>query len=122
MGKNRPRFLNLWQIRLPLNGIVSIVHRVSGVFLFLALPFLFYLLELSLSSRDGFAQATAITTLWPVRLFALLLLWLFAHHLFAGVRIMLIDMEVGSELHLARRSAALVLVLALIVLLGCVVL
>ena len=115
MNNNRPRFLNLWQIRLPLTGIVSILHRISGVFLFLSFPFLLYLLELSLSGSAGFEQAKAIMQSSPVRLVGLLLLWLLAHHLFAGVRVMLIDMECGSELLVARRTALVVLVAALLV-------
>ncbi len=111
----RPRFLNLWQIKLPLTGMVSILHRISGVFLLLLFPFLLYLLQLSLSSVDGFSLAAAIVASWPARLIGWLLLWLFAHHLFAGLRILLIDLERGSELIAARRSARLVMVAALLV-------
>ncbi len=112
---NRPRFLNLWQIRLPVTGVVSILHRLSGIFLLLLFPFLLYLLQLSLRSAEGFAQARAIIDSGPAYVVGLLLLWLFAHHLFAGLRVLLIDMEWGSELPVARRTAILVLVAALLV-------
>jgi succinate dehydrogenase / fumarate reductase cytochrome b subunit len=112
---NRPRFLNLWQIKLPLIGIVSIIHRVSGVFMLLLLPFLLYLLQLSLGSSDGFARASVIIAGWPVHLLGLLLLWLFAHHFFAGIRVMLIDLECGSGLAVARRTARWVLAAAVLV-------
>ena len=116
MNQNRPRFLNLWQIRLPLTGIVSILHRVSGVFLFLSFPFLLYLLQLSLRNAEGFAQAQTIINSGPITVVGLLLLWLFAHHLFAGLRVMHIDLDWGSDLLMARRTALIVLVAALLVL------
>lgn len=81
----------------------------------LLFPFLLYLLQLSLSGGDGFAAAAAIVDTWPGRMLGLLLLWLFAHHLFAGIRVMLIDMEWGSGLTEARRSARMVLLAALLV-------
>jgi succinate dehydrogenase / fumarate reductase cytochrome b subunit len=115
---NRPRFLSLWQIRLPIAGFVSILHRVSGVFLLLLLPFLLYLLQLSLSSAEGFVQSQSIMERWPVRILGLLLLWMFFHHLFSGIRVLLIDLEWGSELVAARRSAWLVLIAALLVVIG----
>ena len=115
---NRPRFLNLLQIRMPVSGLVSILHRISGVFLVLLFPFLLYLLQLSLTSVDGFAHALAIVGSWPAQLLGVLLLWLFAHHFFAGIRVLLIDLEWGSDLDTARRSARLVLVAALLVAMG----
>ncbi|MEN8171203.1 MAG: succinate dehydrogenase, cytochrome b556 subunit [Pseudomonadota bacterium] len=117
-NNKRPRFLSLWQIRLPIAGFVSILHRVSGVFLLLLLPFLLYLLQLSLSSAEGFTQSQDIMESWPVRILGLLLLWMFIHHLFAGIRVLLIDLEWGSELIAARRSAWLVMIAALLVVIG----
>ncbi|HUX82308.1 MAG TPA: succinate dehydrogenase, cytochrome b556 subunit, partial [Halothiobacillus sp.] len=55
MAARRPVSLNLFKIRLPLPGIVSIMHRASGAFLFLLLPLLLYVLQLSLTSAEGFA-------------------------------------------------------------------
>lgn len=116
-NNNRPRFLNLWQIRLPVTGWASILHRLSGVLLFLLLPLPLYMLQLSLSGTEGFHRATLIANSLPARLVVLLLLWSLAHHLFAGIRVLLIDMEWGSGLAAARRSARLVVGLALFVLL-----
>lgn len=115
MINKRPHFLNLWQIRLPLTGVVSILHRISGVTIFLLLPFLLYLLELSLGSAEGFVRANMLVSHWSVRAMGLLLLWLFALHLFAGIRILLIDMEWVSGLAAARRSAVVVLLAAITV-------
>ncbi|PKO54691.1 MAG: succinate dehydrogenase, cytochrome b556 subunit, partial [Betaproteobacteria bacterium HGW-Betaproteobacteria-19] len=58
--KQRPKHLALHEIRLPLPGIVSILHRVSGVGLFLMLPFLLYLLDLSLGSAESFETFSAV--------------------------------------------------------------
>lgn len=121
-NNKQPRFLVLWQIRLPITGLVSILHRISGVALFLALPFLLYLLQTSLQSEEGFYRVGTILASWPLKLCALLLLWLFVHHLLAGIRVLLIDMEWGVELPAARRSASVVVALAvLLALLGAVV-
>jgi len=116
LKKNRPRFLTLWQIKLPVMGVVSILHRISGLFVFLVMPLLLYLLELSLRSPAGYQQVTALMTSWPFRVGGWLLLALFAHHLFAGIRVLLIDMEWGSALASARRSAWLVMVAVVVVL------
>ena len=122
LKSNRPRFLNLIQIRLPMTGLISIFHRVSGVLLFLFLPFLLYLLQLSLNDAMSFDDAQAILSGWPARIAGLFLLWLFAYHLFAGVRVILIDMDLGSDLVTARRSALLVLISALLLAVGVTVL
>lgn len=116
MDNRRPRFLSLWQITLPLTGFISILHRISGIVLFLALPYLLYLLQQSLSSETGFLQARANLDSWPVKLCGTILIWLFAHHLFAGVRVLLIDMEWGSDLPTARRTAGIVIVASLLAL------
>ena len=114
-NNNRPRFLTLWQIRLPVTGVVSILHRIGGVLLLLAFPFLLYLFQLSLESAEGFAAVRQLFSGWPLQLLALLLSWLLLHHLFAGLRVMLIDMEWGSGLTAARRSAWLVLLAGIVV-------
>ena len=72
---NRPVYLNLIQIRLPMAGFMSILHRVSGLFLFLAIPPLLYLLDLSLASPAGFIEARAELSsgIYLVALFVLFL-------------------------------------------------
>lgn len=109
----RPFFLNPLRISLPLTGLVSIGHRIAGAVLFLALPLAIYLLDLSLSGPAGFAQVSAWFAGWPLRLMTVLLLWFFMHHLAAGVRLLLMDAEIGVALPSARRSAYLVMATAL---------
>ena len=94
---NRPFFLNLLIIRLPIPGIVSFMHRVSGVFMFIATPFLIYLFDLSLQGRYGFDRATELLAHPLVMLGLLVLLWSLVHHLYAGIRFLFIDFDLGVD-------------------------
>lgn len=120
VSKKRPVHLDLPKIRLPLPGIVSILHRVSGAGLFLLLPFLLSLFQGSVSDGDAFAafQATVANPL--VKLILLGLLWAYLHHFCAGIRFLLLDAHKGLDLPVARMSAKLVLAfsLALTVIIG----
>lgn len=102
---SRPRFLNLLRIRMPVGAITSIAHRLSGILLFLCIPLAAFLLELSLRGADGFEQAARMLASVPLRIVLLILAWALAHHLLAGVRFLLIDMEVGVDKPTARASA-----------------
>lgn len=120
LRKQRPKFLNLAEIRLPLAGFASILHRISGAGLFLMLPLLIWLLQLSLGSAESFETLKAVTGNPLVKLILFGLLWAFLHHFCMGIRILLIDIHVGVEKQAARASAKAVLAvsLALTVLLG----
>jgi succinate dehydrogenase / fumarate reductase cytochrome b subunit len=85
--------------------VVSIAHRISGMLLFISLPIALYLLGLSLSSESGFVQTVAIVQSLPFRLLALLALWALLHHLLAGLRFLLIDLDIGVHKTPARASA-----------------
>jgi len=109
MTDQRPVYLNLIKIRLPLPGIISFAHRITGVILFLSLPFAVYLLDLSVESEQSFAKVQQILN-QPVMLFVqILLLWSLAHHFFAGIRFLLIDAEIGVDKSQARFGSWLVL-------------
>lgn len=111
---SRPVFLNLFQIRLPLPGIVSLAHRISGVLLVLAMPLVLYLLMLSLRAPDDFRSVLA----WlHSPLFAFILfcvLWSFWHHLFSGIRFLLLDVDIGLGRVASRHSAVVVLVAGIV--------
>ncbi|OHC70310.1 MAG: succinate dehydrogenase, cytochrome b556 subunit [Rhodocyclales bacterium RIFCSPLOWO2_02_FULL_63_24] len=114
MTKQRPKYLALHEIRLPLAGFASILHRVSGAGLFLMLPLLIWLLQLSLgTSSDSAEMFAAVTGNWLVKLILLGLLWAFLHHFCMGVRILLIDVHVGVEKQQAHGSAMAVMVVSL---------
>jgi succinate dehydrogenase / fumarate reductase cytochrome b subunit len=116
MKPKRPVFLDLWRIKLPAMGLVSILHRVSGVLLVFSIPGVAHLFHQSLSGPEGFAAAAATLSAWPVRLSLLVLGWSFLHHLFAGIRHLVLDLGIGLEREVARTSARAVLVAALAVL------
>ncbi|MDH3669708.1 MAG: succinate dehydrogenase, cytochrome b556 subunit [Gammaproteobacteria bacterium] len=106
--KQRPVYLNLFKIRLPVGGVASIAHRVTGVLLVLLLPAAIYLLALSLESLAGFHKAIGFLTSIPGRIIVLLSVWLFAQHFFSGIRHLLLDIDIGIEKGAARAGAWLV--------------
>ena len=109
MTDKRPVYLNLFKIRLPLPGIISFAHRITGVLLFLAIPFAVYLLDLSVQSEQSFNQAQQLMDHPLMVILQILLLWSLAHHFFAGIRFLLIDADIGVEKSQARLSSWLVL-------------
>jgi succinate dehydrogenase / fumarate reductase cytochrome b subunit len=111
--RKRPKYLDLFRIRLPLPGLVSILHRVSGATLFLFAPALLYLLQESLRSPASHAHFVTLTGHWLVKLFLIGMLWSFLHHFFAGLRFLLLDIDVAGDLGPARALSAVVLVVSL---------
>lgn len=108
----RPVFLNLVKIKLPVAGIMSIAHRASGALMVLAIPFVVYLLERSSSSSDGFVAIAALFDGGMARLALFLCLWALLHHLLAGVRYLLIDVDIGVDRPFYRYTAWAVLIAA----------
>ena len=84
---------------------MSIIHRATGVFMFLALPYLIHLLDLSLSGPAGYAEADAALHGFIGWIFVFLIMWSLVHHLLAGIRYLLIDVDYGVEKELAQKSA-----------------
>jgi succinate dehydrogenase / fumarate reductase cytochrome b subunit len=111
---NRPKHLNLLKIHLPITGIASINHRLSGLILFLAIPFSLYLFQLSLTSRTGFTEMLLFLSSPWIKLALVVLLWSFLHHLLAGFRFLLIDQNIGISLSVARKTAWFVVFTAVI--------
>ena len=108
---NRPVYLNLVKIKLPISGIISIFHRLTGVLLFLAIPVSLYLLQLSITDGTSFQYVTSLMLEPITRFFILLIVWSFVHHLFTGIRFLLIDMELFLEKESAKFSAWAVVVI-----------
>ncbi|MDQ6917191.1 MAG: succinate dehydrogenase, cytochrome b556 subunit [Pseudomonadota bacterium] len=108
--KRRPVYLNLVRIRLPLPGIVSFLHRVSGAALFLlGIPLALFAIQTSLDSADGFASIESMFAHPLCKLAIVGLLWAYLHHFFAGIRFLLIDLHIGDDLGPARQSSVAVL-------------
>ena len=109
----RPKYLSLqallFEIRLPVAGWISILHRISGALLFVALLWLLWMLDRSLASESGFLNIKHYAGLWPVKLSLLALVWAYCHHFCAGIRYLFLDLDKGIDLPAARRSSWLVL-------------
>lgn len=119
-NNKRPVFLNLTRIHLPVMAVLSLGHRVSGVLMVLSIPLLVYLFDRSLASATDYAAVLELLRGVPARLALVLLAWVFAHHLLAGIRFLLIDLDLGVEVRSGRASAWVVLVAGAIVMLGTV--
>ena len=109
---SRPKFLDLTRIRQPVGAIVSIAHRISGILLFLLIPVVIYLLELSLKSESGYAQVMVLFDSTAMKLLAWIGIWSLIHHMLAGIRFLLLDVEIGVERRAARQSAMAVNVIS----------
>lgn len=114
MNKPRPKHLALHLIKLPLPGFVSILHRISGLLLFLALPLLLLMLQYSLRSIETYTQLLAVLAHPLAKLLLLGLLWAFLHHFCAGLRFLAIDLHQVRDLAQARNSSKAVLVASLV--------
>ncbi|GAB4121868.1 MAG: succinate dehydrogenase, cytochrome b556 subunit [Sideroxydans sp.] len=113
MNKKRPKHLDLLKIKLPLPGIVSILHRVSGAVLFLTLPVGLLLLDQSLRSIETYTSLSETLAHPVLKLLLMGVLWAFLHHFCAGLRYLAIDLHWVSSLAAARTSSKLVLLVSL---------
>ncbi len=111
--KKRPIYLNLVQIRLPLPGFISILHRISGAALFLAGVWLLFMLDRSLASEAGFHSTRHYLGFPIVKLALLGLIWAYCHHFCAGIRYLLLDLDKGVDLATARLTSWIVLAVSL---------
>ena len=107
--RQRPKNLNLFTIRLPINAVVSILHRASGMGLFLALPLILLAFKTSLDSPSSYFLLSDILDRWYVKLILIGLSWAFFHHFFAGIRHLLQDIHWMTSLQKARFSSRIVL-------------
>lgn len=106
----RPVYLNLFKIRLPTTGIVSFAHRVSGFLLFLAIPFSIYVLDLSVTSSQGYERSVQLLQQPVVQILLLLLVWALTHHLLAGIRYLLLDFDIAIDKARSNMTAWTVIV------------
>jgi succinate dehydrogenase / fumarate reductase cytochrome b subunit len=120
------RLLDALQYPLPLPGVVSILHRISGGILFVLLPFIVWLFDKSVSSEVSYLEFTSAFTAgigflpgWIIKIVALVLIWAYLHHFVAGLRHLWMDathsvgMKFGRQSAIATLTISLVLTLAL---------
>jgi succinate dehydrogenase / fumarate reductase cytochrome b subunit len=113
----RPKYLSLrallFEIRLPLPGWVSILHRISGALLFFAALWLLWLLDRSLASESGFEAVKRYSGLPLVKISLLVLIWAYCHHFCAGIRFLFLDLDKGTDKATARVTSIIVIVAGL---------
>jgi len=108
--RNTKRFTNIHitdilRYRLPAAGVVSILHRVSGAMMFLLLPFILYIFDLSITSEISFTHLQGFVSHWFVKLLILGLSWAYLHHFCAGVRHLIMDAHIGLTKEASAKSA-----------------
>ena len=109
MKNNRPKNLNLLTIRLPINALVSILHRLSGMALFVLLPFALLALSFSLADRHDYLTVLSWLDTWYVKLVLIGFSWTFFHHFYAGLRHLAQDVHWMHGLNQARLSGRLLI-------------
>ncbi len=118
MKDQRPVFLDVTKYKYPNTAIVSIFHRITGVMLFLYLPFLIFALDMSLSSGEKFQQLVESLDTPIMKLLSWILLASVIFHLIAGVRHLLMDMGIGETHSGGQKGANLVFIIAIILILA----
>jgi succinate dehydrogenase / fumarate reductase cytochrome b subunit len=118
-AKQRPgtmRLVDALQYRLPLAGVVSILHRASGAMMFALLPLIIWFFDVSLTSEITFERFTSAFDAgigfvpgFFVKLVVLGLIWAYLHHFIAGVRHLWMDMTHSVTKEFGRQSAAVTL-------------
>ena len=110
------RLLDALAYRLPLAALVSILHRASGIVMFVLMPFIIWMFDTSLTSEITYSQFTAVfvggagfVPGWFFKLVALALIWAFLHHFIAGVRHLWMDATHAVTLEFGRQSAVFTL-------------
>ena len=110
--RNINAFTDLPSYRLPPAGWVSILHRISGALMFLLLPFIIWMFDMSVSSEISFAKFKLAFNLglgfvpgWFMKLVALALIWAYLHHLIAGIRHLYMDVQHAVSKEFGRSSA-----------------
>ncbi len=114
MNHNRPVNMDLTSLKFPITAIVSILHRLSGIGLFLLLPLALYTLNMSLHSHATFDDLQSMLALHTMKLGLWIFLSSLAYHVIAGIRHIILDMGFGEEIQAAKFSAKIVLITAIV--------
>ncbi len=117
MNKNRPVNLDLLTIRFPITAIVSILHRLSGVILFLSIPILLCVLSCSLSTSDNFDSIVSFMQNFWVKLITFTILSAALDHFIAGLRHLVMDLGFGEEKTSGKVVAKVMLAVAIVIIL-----
>lgn len=120
MNSKRPVNLDLGSFHFPLPAITSILHRISGIIIFIGIAFLLYGLDLSLSGEEGFGRVNELLNSFLAKLIIWGILSGLLYHLVAGIKHLIMDMGIGETLEGGRLAAKITVVVSaiLIVLAG----
>ena len=118
--RNLNLFSDVRTYRLPLAGFISILHRVSGMLMFILLPLVIWMFDTSVSSEISFGRFSAAFNVglgfvpgWFIKLVTLALIWAYLHHLAAGVRHLYLDVSHKTTKDFGRQSAVATLVFSI---------
>jgi succinate dehydrogenase cytochrome b subunit len=114
MKTDRPVNLALWTFKYPLAAIASLTHRITGAVLFVGVALLLYLLDLSLASEQGFADAQVLLAQPLPKLLLFAVVATLIYHLVAGVKHLLLDFHVGDSLEGGHRAAQLTIAVSVV--------
>ncbi|RRV07206.1 succinate dehydrogenase, cytochrome b556 subunit [Pseudomonas sp. v388] len=114
MNSQRPVNLDLRTIKLPITGVTSFLHRVSGIILFLGIAIMLYALSTSLESEEGFAEVKGYMTSPLAKFVAWGLLSALLYHLVAGIRHLLMDMGIGETLEGGKLGSKIVIAVSVV--------
>lgn len=114
MNKKPFKNLNLFTIKYPLTAITSLLHRISGIFVYLLIPLFLWLLAGAVSSETGFSNIQNVIMMPIVKFTLWLCLAAFGYHLIAGIRHILMDLGLGETLQTARVTAVITIGISII--------
>jgi len=114
--QQRPKYLDLPKLgsKMSITAKISILHRASGVLMFLAIPFVLHLFHKSLTSAEFYSNYYPVATCALMKVIYIVLIWAIMHHMCAGVRFLFLDIHKGIERATAQKTAKIVLVVSLI--------
>ena len=115
ISKPRPKYLNLFAIRLPIPGIVSILHRISGFLMVALLGALIFVLDHLITSPESYSRISFFFENLYVKLLLIVPIWALSHHLLAGIRFLLLDFHFFIDLKSTRIFSALILFISVVV-------
>ena len=114
---NRPKFLNLFTLglRMSITAKVSILHRISGFLLFLAIPFILFILHRSLISSDFYAMLYGVCSSTVMKVVYIVVIFAFMYHMISGVRFLFLDIDKGVQIKTAKTTSIIVILLSVFV-------
>ena len=116
----KPKFMDLLVLgpKMSITAKVSIFHRVSGLLLFIAIPFILHLFHKTLTEPSFYNAFYSISTCYAAKIFYLVIMWAFIHHMLAGIRFLFLDVHIGIDKDKAKLTAKIVLVLSSMITIG----